>query len=134
MDTVLLVTACVFLGIAAAVHVFIFYLESIAWSAPATWRRFGLRSQAEADTVKPMAYNQGYYNAFLAVGAVLGLVFLATPGLQQAGFALGIFAAMSMVGAATVLVTSSPKLAGAALVQGVVPLVAAVLLVWALLA
>ena len=134
MDTVLLVTACIFLGIAAAVHVFIFYLESIAWSAPETWRRFGLRSQAEADTVKPMAYNQGYYNAFLAVGAVLGLVFLATPALQQAGFALSIFSAMSMVTAATVLATSSPKPAGAALVQGAVPLVATVLLIWSLMA
>jgi len=131
MNPVLLIVGSIFVGLAALVHVYIFYLESIAWSRPATWKNFGLKSQAEADTVKPMAYNQGYYNAFLAVGIVLGLVFLATPGLQQAGFALTVFAASSMVLAATVLITSSPKLARAAVLQGAAPLIGVVLLLLA---
>ena len=131
MNPVLLIVGSIFVGLAALVHVYIFYLESIAWSKPATWKNFGLKSQAEADTVKPMAYNQGYYNAFLAVGIVLGLVFLATPGLQQAGFALTVFAASSMVLAATVLITSSPKLARAAVLQGAAPLIGVVLLLLA---
>jgi putative membrane protein len=117
----------VFIGIAALVHLYIFYLESIAWSKPATWKAFGLRSQEESDTVKPMAYNQGYYNAFLAVGAIVGLVLLTT-NVAQAGYALAIFAGSSMVLAATVLITSSPKLARAALLQGAAPLVGVVLL------
>ena len=131
MNPVLLIVGSIFVGLAALVHVYIFYLESIAWSKPATWKNFGLKSQAEADTVKPMAYNQGYYNAFLAVGIMLGLVFLATPGLQQAGFALTVFAASSMVLAATVLITSSPKLARAAVLQGAAPLIGVVLLLLA---
>jgi putative membrane protein len=129
MNPVLLIVGSIFVGLAALVHVYIFYLESIAWSKPRTWKNFGLTSQADADTVKPMAYNQGYYNAFLAVGVVLGLVFLATPGLEQAGFTLAVFAASSMVLAAIVLITSSPKLARAALLQGAAPLIGVVLLV-----
>lgn len=131
MNPALLIVGSIFVGLAALVHVYIFYLESIAWSKPTTWKSFGLKTQAEADIVKPMAFNQGYYNAFLAVGVVLGLVFLATPGLQQAGFALAVFAASSMVLAATVLITSSPKLARAAVLQGAAPLIGVVLLLLA---
>ena len=125
---ILLTIGLVFIGIAALVHVYIFYLESIAWSKPKTWKNFGLRSQEEADTVKPMAFNQGYYNAFLAVGAIAGIVFVAA-GVVQAGVALVLFAAGSMVLAATVLITSSPKLARAAVLQGAAPLIGVVLVV-----
>lgn len=127
----LLTIGLVFIGLAAAIHLYIFYLESIAWSKPKTWKTFGLRSQQEADTVKPMAYNQGYYNAFLALGAIAGIVLIAS-GLPQAGIAVAIFAALSMVLAATVLITSSPKLARAAVLQGAAPLIGTVLLVLSL--
>ena len=122
----------VFLFIAAAIHVLIFFLESILWSKPATWRRFGLRSQEEADTVRPMAFNQGFYNLFLAIGVGAGLVLLGS-GNTAAGIALSIFAALSMVLAALVLITSSPKLARSAALQGVAPLIGVVFLVLALL-
>ena len=131
MNSALLVAGSVFVGLAALIHVYIFYLESIAWSKPKTWKTFGLASQSDADTVRPMAYNQGYYNAFLAGGIILGLVLLFTPATQQAGFALVVFAAASMVLAATVLITSSPKLARAAALQGAAPLIGIVLLVLA---
>ena len=131
MNPVLLIVGSIFVGLAALVHVYIFYLESIAWSKPRTWKNFGLTSQSDADTVKPMAYNQGYYNAFLAAGVVLGLVFLATPGLEQAGFTLAVFAASSMVLAAVVLIASSPKLARAAVLQGAAPLIGVGLLLLA---
>lgn len=131
MNPVLLIAAAIFLGLAALVHVYIFYLESIAWSKPSTWKTFGLKSQADADTMKPMAFNQGYYNAFLAVGVIVGLVLLATPGVEQAGYALAAFAASSMVLAATVLVTSNPKAARSAAIQGTAPLIGLVLLVLA---
>ena len=124
----LLTIGLVFIGIAAAIHVYIFYLESVAWSKPRTWKAFGLRSQAEADTVKPMAFNQGYYNAFLALGAIAGIALIAA-GLVQSGIALAIFAGLSMVLAATVLITSSPKLARAAVLQGGAPLIGIALVV-----
>ena len=127
MDIVLTI-GLVFVGLAALVHVYIFYLESIAWSKPKTWKAFGLRSQSDADVVKPMAYNQGYYNAFLALGAIAGIVLIAA-GLVQSGIALAIFAALSMVLAATVLITSNAKLARAAVLQGGAPLIGIVLVV-----
>ena len=130
--SILAIIGAVFLGLAALIHVYIFYLESIAWSKPKTWKTFGLRSQTEADTVKPMAYNQGYYNGFLAIGVIVGLVLLTTD-VAQAGYALAIFAGSSMVLAATVLITSNAKLARAAGLQGAAPLIGVLLLVVSLL-
>lgn len=127
--SILAIIGSVFIGLAALVHVYIFVLESIRWSTPKTWKTFGLKSQEEADTVRPMAYNQGFYNLFLALGAGTGLVLLLATPLTQAGFALAVFAALSMVLAALVLITSSPKLARAAVLQGGAPLIGTVLLV-----
>jgi len=122
----------IFVLIAALIHLLIFFLESVLWSRPEVWKRFGLRSQEEADTVKPMAFNQGFYNVFLAVGAGTGLVMLGSTNWAQGGIALAIFASASMVLAALVLITSSPKLARAAAIQGVAPLVGIIFLVLAL--
>jgi putative membrane protein len=123
------VVGTIFVALAAVIHLLIFVLESVVWSKPSTWRRFGLGSQAEADTVKPMAFNQGFYNVFLAIGAATGLVMLGSNNWTQGGVALTIFACASMVLAAIVLITSSPKLARAALVQGLPPLLGIVFLV-----
>ena len=123
MTTTLLIIGSVFIGLAALIHVYIFYMESVTWTAPGTWRRFGIRSQEEAETIRSMAYNQGFYNAFLAVGALAGIVLAASPVMHQAGIALELFASLSMVLAATVLVISSPRLARAAVLQGALPLI-----------
>lgn len=56
--------ALTFAGLAAALHVFIWTMESLTWKQPKTWIRFGLRSQAEANTTAPLAFNQGFYNLF----------------------------------------------------------------------
>ena len=129
---VFVVVGSVFVGVAALLHVLIFFLESVVWSRPATWKRFGLRTQQDADTVRPMAFNQGFYNLFLAIGAGVGLILLWRADTQQAGIALSLFAALSMVAAALVLIGSSPKLARAAMLQGLAPLVGVVFLVIAL--
>ncbi len=126
MNSVLLVTGSVFLSLAALIHLYIFVLESVRWSKPSTWRVFGVTSQADADTVRPMAFNQGFYNLFLAVGVALGILMIGT-GLTAVGLGIALFAAASMVAAATVLIVSSPKLARAALIQGAAPLVGIVL-------
>ena len=129
MTSALLIIGSVFLGLAALIHLYIFFLESVVWSRPSTWKVFGLKSQEEAETVKPMAYNQGFYNVFLAVGVGIGLILLSTANLAQAGFALTIFAGGSMVLASVVLITSSPRLARSAAIQGVAPLIGIILLV-----
>jgi putative membrane protein len=128
MSATLLVAAMGFFSFAAFIHLVIFYLESVAWSKPSIWKRFGVRSQADADVIRPMAFNQGYYNAFLAIGVIFGLIMISSSNLHQAGLGVTTFAALSMVLAATVLITSNPKLARAAIFQGATPLIGLVLL------
>ena len=128
MNSAIFIAAAVFVVIAAVIHLFIFFMESVQWSRPATWKRFGLKSQEDADTVKPMAFNQGFYNLFLAIGAAIGLILFASAQWTQGGLVLSLFACGSMLAAAAVLIISSPKLARAALIQGAAPLVAVVLL------
>ncbi|MGX5681863.1 DUF1304 domain-containing protein [Schumannella luteola] len=131
MNTALAIAGSVFVGLAALIHLYIWTLESLRWSQPSTWRTFGVTSQEDAETVKPMAFNQGFYNLFLTIGVAIGLV-LAWTGPIEAGLALVFLAAGSMVGAALVLILSSPKLARAAAIQGAAPLVGIILLVLAL--
>ncbi len=132
MNSTVLLVGSVFVAIAAAIHIYIFVLESVRWSLPATWRVFGVKTQADADTVRPMAFNQGFYNLFLAIGVVAGLLLIATTH-TSAGIAVTLFAASSMVAAALVLLISSPNLARAAAIQGAAPLVGVILLGLALL-
>lgn len=129
---ILVIIGSGFVFLAAVVHIAIFFLESILWSKPAVWRRFGLSSQEHADIMRPMAFNQGFYNVFLAIGAGTGLVMLGSANWAQGGIALAIFACGSMVLAALVLITSSPRLARAAIVQGAAPLGAIVFLLLSL--
>jgi putative membrane protein len=125
-----LLAACVFAGLAALVHVYIFVLESVRWEQPATRRAFGTTEETAAVT-QPLAYNQGFYNLFLAVGTFAGVVLM--PSSQDPALALLIFGTGSMVAAATVLITSDRTKARAAMVQGVFPALSLLfLLVWAL--
>ncbi|HEY0260191.1 MAG TPA: DUF1304 domain-containing protein [Lacisediminihabitans sp.] len=132
MNTPLLATGSVFVGLAVLFHLYIFSLESITWTRPRTWRIFGLTSQAEADTVRPMAFNQGFYNLFLAIGAAVGLAILAID--LSAGIALVLFGAGSMLLAALVLFLSSKVNRRSALIQGLPPLVGLVFVLLAAVA
>lgn len=112
--------------VSAAIHVLFFYWESVVWKRPTTWKRFGVASQEDADASAAFAYNQGFYNLFLAVGALLGSILYGV-GFRDAGFALGLFSVVCMLAAAVVLMTSGRGRVGAALVQGTAPLFAVVL-------
>ncbi len=114
--------ASVFTGLAAILHAFIFCMESLWWSRPDVWRRFKVVDQAAADTTRPMAYNQGFYNLFLGIGAALGAV-LWWSGPATVGKTLAVFCTASMVLAATVLLTSGRQYARPALAQGTLPLI-----------
>ena len=120
------ILATVFGGLAALLHVYIFVMESVQWSQPRVWKRFGVPDQAAADTIKPMAYNQGFYNLFLAFGVIVGIVLAWVEELHTAGLAVMLFACLSMVLAAVVLITSNRTMARAALVQGAAPFLALV--------
>ncbi|TFC42504.1 DUF1304 domain-containing protein [Cryobacterium sp. TMT2-10] len=120
------ILAGVFVALAAILHGYIFLMESVWWTRPATWKRFNLTSQADADTTRSLAYNQGFYNLFLGVGAAIGLV-LYFSGETAAGAALILFTTGAMVLAATVLTTTGPGYLRAALIQGTLPLIGFVL-------
>jgi len=116
------IAASVFVGLAAVLHVYIFWMESIGWTRPTVWRRFGVADQAAAELTRPMAYNQGFYNLFLGLGAALGLA-LWWSGHDTAGRTLVLFCTGSMALAATVLVTTGLTYLRAALTQGTLPLI-----------
>jgi len=84
-------------------------------------------SEDEAQTTRLLAFNQGFYNLFLAIVTVAGIVAVAA-GSGAVGTALLYAGLGSMLAAAVVLVASAPAKARAAVVQGALPLVAILLL------
>jgi putative membrane protein len=129
MSPVFVIIGSVFAAVAALIHVYIFVLESLTWTRESTRRVFGVRSADDAELMKPLAYNQGFYNLFLALGVAVGLILICCGPLAQAGFGVTLFALLSMVLAAVVLITSSRRMARSALVQGLAPLLGLVFLV-----
>ncbi|WP_084074874.1 DUF1304 domain-containing protein [Demequina sp. NBRC 110052] len=126
------VFALVAASLAALVHVYIFWLESVAWDTPRARATFGVHSEEQADHTRALAYNQGFYNLFLAVVTIVGVVLIAS-GMSDAGAALVFAGAGSMLAAAVVLVTKSRAFARPAALQGTLPLVAVLALAASLL-
>jgi hypothetical protein len=124
----MVIVGLVLAGIAALVHVFIFYLESITWTSERARKIFGTGTVERAAAQRELAFNQGFYNLFLAVVTALGIVLHAT-GQQTVGSTLVFTGAGSMVAASLVLLLSSPDKASAALKQGVIPALGVVALV-----
>lgn len=122
--------AAVFALLAALIHIYIFNLESLQWTKESTRRTFGVRSATDAELLRPMAYNQGFYNLFLAIGTILGVWLARVPASNLFGVGIGmlLLALGSMVAAALVLVLSNGKMARSAAIQGVAPLIALILL------
>ena len=117
--------ALVLATLAALLHVLIFAFESLLWTQESTWRRFAVKSQEDAHTLRPMAFNQGFYNLFLAVGTGIGIACLAA-GEDKIGWTLIVVGCASMLGAALVLVSTGSQYRRAAATQGVLPLLALV--------
>ncbi len=116
----------VFAALAALLHVYIFTMESLTWTSARTRAIFGTTAE-EAETTKLLAFNQGFYNLFLAIVSGIGIAAVAM-GHRAVGATL-IFAGVgSMAAAAIVLLLSSPDKARAALTQGTFPVIAVVLL------
>lgn len=115
--------------LASVLHVLIFYMESIAWEGALARKTFG-GTPEEARPHAFYAYNQGFYNLFLAVQGLLGaaLVWAGSGYAAVAGVALAAFATASMLAAAIALAAKSPAHRGAAAKQGALPLLALVAL------
>jgi putative membrane protein len=119
--------ALLFAGLAALLHVYIWTMESLTWRKPATWKRFGVASQEEAETQALFAFNQGFYNLFLAVIAAAGIAGVLKGGsCATAGWALLFASTGSMLGAAGVLASCGKQYLRAAVTQGLFPVLAVV--------
>jgi len=107
--------------LAAVVHVLIFCMESLWWTTPRVRARFR-QAPEQADATRLFAFNQGFYNLFLAIGTFAGLALILL-GHPDSGLTLVSWNCLFMVGAAIVLAASAPQLRRGALIQGTAPLV-----------
>ena len=126
----MITAALVFAALAALLHVYIFVMESFTWTSPRTRAAFGTTAE-EAETTKLLAFNQGFYNLFLAIVSGLGIAAMGM-GHKSVGAALVFAGVGSMAAAAVVLLLSARDKARAALTQGAFPVIALALLLWGL--
>ncbi|RMI09460.1 DUF1304 domain-containing protein [Cellulomonas triticagri] len=122
----MIATGLVLSGVAALVHVYIFVLESLLWTTRAR-AVFGTTPE-EATATRALAFNQGFYNLFLAVAVTVGIVLVAT-GQTAVGATLVLTGTGSMVAAGLVLMISDRTKTSAALKQLVPPLLGVIALV-----
>ena len=126
----MLLVAIIAGAVAALLHVAFFAMESVLFGREDVWRRF-VDSPEAAEALRPVMFNQGFYNLFLAAGAGAGAALLAIDGEDcVVGLTLVGFACACMFGASlALLATDRRRFLGAALVQGLPALVALVALV-----
>jgi putative membrane protein len=109
--------------LAGIVHVYIFILESVIWTSPRVRRIFGVESDAAAQATRGLAFNQGFYNLFLAIGAILGVILVLT-GSGATGWTLVVFSCACMLGASVILAGTGRRYLNSAFVQGTFPFIA----------
>ena len=126
MRHLLLGSGLTLLSIAGLFHLYVFYLESVAWTRPKTWKTFKVPSQEHAEIIRPMALNQGFYNLFLGVGILIGLALVNSH--STIAYTLLISSATSMVGAGVVLMASVKGSGRAAAMQALPPFLGVVIL------
>lgn len=105
----------ILIGFTCFFHFYAFILESFLWTKKIGLKTFRM-SKEDAEKGKLLAFNQGFYNLFLAIALALGLVLLGQ-GDAVRGQTLIDYAMASAVGAGIVLLVSEPKLVRPAVLQ-----------------
>ncbi len=108
-----------FFAIAALIHVGFFIFQSF-WLQKDQAQSFLKISASEHQAIKVWAFNQGFYNLFLAAGVLIGLYFVLKLQVMMAGVMTS-FAGVCMIIAGVVLWFSSPKLRKFAYLQALPP-------------
>ena len=120
----MLIVVTVFAALAGLLHVVIFAMESLLFMKPQVHRdRFGVADPKDAQVIRPWAFNQGFYNLFLGIGAIVGAVMIHCDP-PTTGWTLIVFACGSMLAAAIVLVSGDRNYLKAAATQGLFPAIA----------
>ncbi len=114
-----------FVAIAGVIHIYIFIMESVLWGTPKVNQAFGM-SPEKAAANKLFAYNQGFYNLFLAIAAIVGIILSFTQHFIVANTLMS-YACLSMLAASMVLAYSKKKLLLGVFIQGLPPAVALLL-------
>jgi len=100
----------IFAVLAGLLHIGVFLMESVLFTRPQVERLF-LGSAPNTPQLRTFAFNQGFYNLFLALGAIGGVI----AGGGE-GRAIALFSCACMVGAGVVLLASQRRMwRGAAL-------------------
>ena len=120
MNSVLV--TCAFISV--AFHVYAFFLESIKFRDGA-YKAFGVKTE-HVDAVTNFAYNQGFYNLFLAMMNMHGLysIYYGDSDAQLLGKGEMIASSFCMAGAGLILFQSGgTRMLKIALIQGLPPLI-----------
>ena len=121
----------VFALIAALLHVLIFCMESLWFMKPGVYKRFGAKTVEDAESKRLFAFNQGFYNLFLAIGIFIGLGLLHSGGYLQVAQTLILFCTASMFFAGIVLIISGGmRMLRAGVIQLLFPLLTWVFWAW----
>jgi putative membrane protein len=95
-----IIAAQVLIVVVALLHFYFFALESFLWATPYGEKSFN-RTHDEQLQTKVLAQNQGYYNAFLAVGLLWSFFVATDAAFQMRLFLLVSIFAAGIVGGAT---------------------------------
>jgi len=122
--------ALIFSVLTIVIHVLVFIGESLLWGEPVIIDRvlskvnapLGVSPSDQAQILEVLFFNQGFYNLFVALGGVAGLV-LYRYGRIQEGLALVCYTCLFALGAGVVLASTTTAYPAAA-IQGLPPLIA----------
>jgi putative membrane protein len=120
------VVAQIFVTVAVIFHVVAFVLESFLFQRPSV-QSFLLGKPEPAPGVRLWAFNQGFYNLFLAAGPAIGLL-AHYAGHENVGRALVIYGCAFMAACGVVLFISNRRLWRGMIGQSGPPLIAVIAL------
>jgi putative membrane protein len=123
-------TALIFSVLTFAIHILIFIGESLLWGEPVIIDKVlskvdapaGISPSDQAQILEVLFFNQGFYNLFVALGGIAGLV-LYKYGRIQEGLTLVCYTCLIAFGAGVVLAATTTAYPAAA-IQGLPPLIA----------
>jgi putative membrane protein len=101
----------IFAVLAGLLHIGVFVMESVLFSRPNVQRLF-LGNAPSTPQLRTFAFNQGFYNLFLALGAIGGVI----AGGPE-GRVVALFTCACMAGAGVVLLASQRRMWRGALLQ-----------------